>query len=54
MESSDLDKALNECEQRPACLMSAHITNDKPPSFDVLAEQLPEGLGEEEALTFRN
>jgi len=35
--------------------MSAHITNDKPPSFEVLAEQLPEGLGEEEeALTFRN
>jgi hypothetical protein len=50
MESEDLDKALTDCEQRPACLMSSHITNEKPPGFEVLAMALPET----EETTFRN
>ena len=50
MESEDLDKALTECEQRPACLMSTHINNEKPPGFEVLAKTLPEP----EETTFRN
>ena len=50
LESEDLDKALTDCEQRPACLMSTHITNEKPPGFEVLAEALPDA----EKTTFRN
>ena len=50
MESGDLDKALTDCEQRPACLMSAHITNEKPPGFEVLAQALPDA----EETVFRN
>ena len=50
LESEDLDKALTDCEQRPPCLMSTHITNEKPPGFEVLAKALPEA----EETTFRN
>lgn len=50
LESEDLDKVLTDCEQRPGCLMSTHITNDKPPGFEVLAKALPEV----EETNFRN
>jgi hypothetical protein len=36
LECEDLDKALNDCEQKPACLFSAHITDQQPPSFETL------------------
>jgi hypothetical protein len=42
LESEDLDKALNDCEQRPAGLFSAQITNEEPPSFKTIAHTYQE------------
>lgn len=52
IESEDLDRALNDCEQRPPCLMSTHITNEQPPNFNVLAKTLPPS--EDSEMEFRN
>jgi hypothetical protein len=52
LEGEDLFKALNECEQRPTCLMSTHITNEQPPGFNVLARDLPPA--EDSEMEFRN
>jgi hypothetical protein len=50
LEDEDFERALNDCEQRPPCLMSSNITNEKPPGFEVLAKDLPEA----EEPQFRN
>lgn len=34
LESEELDKALDDCEVRPSCLLGANIDNIGAPSFD--------------------
>jgi hypothetical protein len=52
LESDELDKALTDCEQKPATLFSTTINNQQPPNFDTL---LPAGAASElQEMEFRN
>lgn len=51
LESEELEQALNDCEQKPASLYSAHITNEQPPNFDTLVAEKYKSPAE---IEFRN
>lgn len=48
LESDDLDKALTDCEQKPAALFSANINDNAPPNFNTLVQPPYEAAAETE------
>jgi len=38
LESEDLEKALADCELKPATLFSSNINDQQPPNFDTLTQ----------------
>lgn len=36
LESEDLDKAFDDCDKQPPCILSAYITNDAPPGLPII------------------